>query len=444
MRVIDKIKRNRFWKSVVTLSAGQIVAQLINAMSIPIVSRMYGQAAFGDYGIVTSTAIVIMGFIGLGLGSAIMSAETKKESEKVFRTTFIIQLLLSAFLCLIAILIGPYFELFRTKLSYSISILLMFLYLNLSVHASLMNVYINRLGEDKVLRLNPILGAACTLCITLPLGYFGMDSIGLFAAHLVSLALMNVHMLRYHSPYSEPFRFADIRIVIMKFKHFVMFQYPSNLIGTFASQMPTQMISRFFGSGSLGNYAMTNRVFGVPLSTIAAPIQTVYFRTIAEKHRGGEDIADITYSLISKVMMVAALPLVIGMVFSEEIFIFVLGPQWRIAGQIASLMAIPLLFNFCYSCVTYCRVVIGWQHVNLIVTAVQVVASVGSLLIGALYFKSFIATIVCFAVAETLFNVFNLYMNFFCLKKHKGRFLRFTFIYLIIVLALAVLLNSIL
>lgn len=440
MKFVERLKKNKFWSSVASISTGRIVAQAINLISIPFISRIYSKTAYGDFGIVTSSAIIIMGFIGLGLGSAIMAANTQEESEKVLRSCFLLQLLLSTALCLVIMIISPSYKLFITGLPYLTSVLVMYLYLNLSIHASLMSVYINRLGADKVLLINPLLGAMCTLLITLPLGLIGWGSVGLYAANIISLFLTNLHMLHYHNPYKERFHFLDIMYIFRKYKRFVIYQYPSNLMGTFSMQLPMQVIARFYGSLALGDYAMTNRVFGIPSSVIAGPIQTIYFRTASERTRSGESIVDLTYSLVTKIMLIAAVPLIIGVAFSEEIFSFVLGAQWKSAGTIASVMAFPFLFNFCNNCVTYCRVVIGKQKVNLIVTFVQIIFTVGSLLIGVYGFGSLAATIICFSIVETLYSIFNLYVNFYCLKQKTKKFLLFTFVYLLSTLAVIFLL----
>jgi len=368
----------------------------------------------------------------LGLGSAIMAAETQEESEKVLRSCFIIQYVLSTILCLLFIMMYPSLNLFTTRLPYFISVLFMYLYLNLSIHSSLMNVYINRLGDDKVLFINPLINALCTLLITLPLGLIGWDSIGLATASIISLVLANIHMLYNHNPYSKKFHYKDISYIFRKYKRFVLFQYPSNLVEAFSGQLPLQMISRFFGNTALGDFSMTNKVFRVPLSVISTPIQIIYFRTISERMKNGEDIADLTYSLITKILLVAVVPLVLGVAFAEDIFAFVLGSQWRAAGTIASIMAFPFLFNFCYNCVTFCRVVIGQQKVNLIITLLHLLIMISSLLIGIFVLGSLFSTIICFSITETVYSIFNLYANFYYLKKNASKFLFFIIIYLIV------------
>lgn len=432
MKLIEKLKGSRFWLSVASLSLGQVVAQTVNFLLIPVISRLYAKEAYGDFGVVTSFAAIVMGVIGLGLGSAIMAADDREESEKVFRVCYMLQMMLSTLLCAGLLAVSPLWQAFHTALPYPLALLLLYLYLNLSIHFSLMSVYVNRLGANRVLLLNPILAALCSVFITLPLGLLHMDAWGLFAANLAATALANAHMLRYASPYRAPFRFQDVRAVFAKFRHFVVYQYPANFMGTLSANAPQQMLSGAFGPAALGDYAMCNRVFGLPLQVIAQPIQTVYFRDATQRYRAGQDIACLTFSLVTKIMLAALVPLVTGCSFAEPIFAFVLGEKWRSAGRLAAVLAFPFLFNFCSSCVTYCRVVIGRQRMNLFLTAVHIALVLLALTLGITQCKTMFATVVCYAVAETLYGILDLFSDFYCLKRYAARFLLFALGYLMI------------
>lgn len=438
-KIKEKLKKSSFWSSVVTLSAGQIIAQCINVFSIPIVSRIYSKASYGDFGLVTSTATIIIGFIGFGLGSAIMVPKDDEESRGILRSTYTIQFFLSMILCVSMLLLSPYYIFFTTQLPYTVAILLMFFFINVSVLSSLMTVYVNRLKLNKVLFFNPLISTLSTLLITLPLGLIGLDMIGLYAACLISNGIAITHMLRKANPFTSLPSWNEIKFVIKKYKHFIIFQYPSNLVGTFTGQMPNQILARNFGNGALGDYAMCNKIFGLPMSLIAGPIQTVYFRTAAQKYlEGNSDLADFTYSLVTKLMLLAIVPLVIGMAFGKEISSFLLGSKWEMAGTLASILGLQYIFTFCYNCITYCRVAINLQKINLYTSIFQTIVIIGSLLIGVTVFHTLIGTISCFAVANLIYSIFNIAVNFYCLKKYTLKFILFSFIYCTICLVATV------
>lgn len=421
---------NPFWNSVATLSFGQIIAQLINIFSIPIISRLYSQEAYGDFGLLVSIATIIIGVIGLGLGSAIMVPEKEEESKLILQVTFLLQIILSFLICLFLPPIINYKFIFYKNLTNLFTSMVLFLYITLTVLSSLLSVYINRLRLNKILFKNSLISAFSNFFITIPLGLLGLNAIGLYLSSVVSLIFINIHMLRKVNPFFKRVSISDIFHVFKIYRRFIIYQYPSNLIGTSTRQFPNQLIANNFGSNALGTYVMCTRVFGLPLSLIATPIQTVYFRFASQKFiEGASDLADFTYSIVTKILLFLFIPLVIGMAFGREIFVFILGDQWAQSGTIASILGLQYVFEFAYNCVTYCRVSINKQNVNLYTSILQVILIFFSLLFGYYYFKSLIGTVLCFSIANLFFNIINISINFICLRKNVVRFSVFSIVY---------------
>lgn len=443
---LGKVTKNQFWKSIVTLSAGQIIAQSMNILIIPIISRIYSKEAYGDFAIVTSTATIIIGFVGMGLCSAIMAADGEEETNKVFSVGFYIQAILATIFIFVMLALMPVYRFFESSIWYPLALIIMYFYIILSVLSSQLIVYINRLKKDKVLFFNSFRGALSNILITLPLGLLGVDDLGMYIAMLVSLVFVNVNMLRHVKPFYSNIKLKDFNFIIKKFKDFIKFQYPANMLGIFSNQLPTQLLSLGFGISSLGDFFMCNRVFQIPFSLISTPIQTVYFRTASQKFKdkAGEDIADLTYSLISKIMYIAFIPVLFIMIFGKPLFEFVLGPTWGVAGEISSILALQFLFTFCISCIAYCRVVIAKQKINLYVSIIQLFIITISLIYGVFIIKSFLGTIFCYSISNTIFSILNLVVSFWCLEKYFIKFALFSIIYCVVCIGISVFVKQIL
>ena len=194
--ILARLKASSFWKSVATLSAGQIIGQAIGLLSTPIASRLYSVDAYGNFGIITSTATIIIGLIGLGLGSAIMAPSDDEESKCILRTSFILQAVLATLVVLSLLLISNTYRPFETDVPYWLAILFMYVYILATILNSYMAVYINKLGKNKVLFVNPLISACCTLGITIPLGFKHMETAGLMCASIVSPIIASLHMGR--------------------------------------------------------------------------------------------------------------------------------------------------------------------------------------------------------------------------------------------------------
>jgi len=436
LSIISKLRQSSFWKSVLSLSAGQVIGQGITLIATPVVSRLYTQEEYGEFGIITSTATIIIGIIGLGLGSMIMVAKDDEDAKKIFRVTYLFQFMLAVLLCGAMLALSPVKCFFETTISYEASILLMFAYISTSALVSLLNVYVNRLKLNKALFFNPLITAGCTLLIAIPFGFFKFGFIGLMLASIVASFLASIHMLRYGNPFTAWVELGDVRYVIREGRKFILFQYPANMMGTVSTQLPNQMLSGTFGNAALGSYAMCNKLFNLPMHLIATPIQIVYFRTAAEKHRNNENIAPLTYSLVTKICYVAAIPSILIVLLGKPLFEFVLGKEWSEAGAIASILILQYIMTFCNNSIIYTRVAIGKQKWNLYATLIQLVLILIALYVGYNVTGTLLGVLMFFGIINALWQIINIEISFICLKQFYIKWPLFALAYSLVIMTL--------
>lgn len=440
-KVINRIKNNKFWLSVTKLSSGMIIGQIITLLTTPILTRLYSDSDYGDYGIIVSMASIIIGVIGLGLNSAIMVQKEDKNADRVFRISIILQGVLSTVIMIILLLISGAIQVFQSNLPYVLSLILAYLYICSMIMYNALRIYINRRKLDNVLFFNPLILAVSNLLLTLPLAFLRLGAIGLLTGQLVAYAISSVCMIRKANPFTCNIQAGDLKYVWRECKKFIVYQYPSNLIGTASTQIPNVILSNQFGNGSLGNYSMCIKLFNMPLHLIVQPIQNVYFRFVSQDNSDYEQIARFSYSLITKVCYVALIPSIVLMSFGEKVLPFVLGPSWKLAGYFTQIMVIPFVMGFCYNCITYCRVSIGKQKINMFTSLVHLVLTVSALFAGIVWGKSVEAAILSFAVSETIMNIANVFITFACLKKKALQWLLFSIVYIGAVIGVSLLLK---
>lgn len=422
MKLIAKIKKNEFWDSVVKLSTGQLIAQFITLAATLVLSRIYTDADYGTYGIITSTAAIIMSFVSLALGSAIMVVETDEDSRRVFTVAAFAQIILTAIVLVVMVAMMPVKRFFDTSIPYVVALALIGIHIVLNILYTMTSVYINRLKLNNVLFWNSLINAGSTVFISIPLGLLGCGFVGLLIASIVAEFLCFLQMAMKATPFKQIRSFDEIKKTFIDCKKFIFFQYPANLMGTLANNTPNQALYSMYGDAALGSYAMCSKVFNLPLNLIVTPIQTVYFRTAAQMKNRKEELSDFTYDFLKKMMLIAAIPIILCMSFGEYIFGFVLGWQWMEAGRIAAIMCPYFLFWFCYNCVTYLRVAIGFQKVNLLTTAVQMLCLLGALGASVLIDGNLIVTVCVFAIVNAIISWANILVSFICLKKNAWKY----------------------
>ena len=209
INLLEKIKGNTILRSVSILVSGNIIGRLIALFTLPIVSRLYSLEDFGENGVIIATAGIIVNLGGLGLNSAVMAPDNDKESCIIFKVAFYSASSIYFFLFVVFLVLSPWYELVQTSLPYLITCLLIFLLAFSSQLNSLLNIYVNRKGMNRVLFNNAIISAVSTLFITIPFGVMSFGVIGLVGAALISGLVCALQMIYYANPFKEKIIWSD-------------------------------------------------------------------------------------------------------------------------------------------------------------------------------------------------------------------------------------------
>ena len=434
------IMRSDFIKSISVLFSGNLIANAISFVSIPIISRIYTQYSFGEYAVMTSLAAIVVTIASFGMTSAIMAPRDDKESKEILTIVSLLELIVISIICIGIIIVSSKVRILNVSLNEFYSSFLFFIYSNLLGVFYLLSVFTNKRKLNRVLFTNALINALAMFVLAIPLGLLGMKSDGLMIAAIISYGVADLQMIWHTRPFIKVKSDIKIKKILKKYKDFVLYQYPSNLAGTFAQQYPNQFFSQHYGNDSLGGYAMCERILGVPMRLIGSPINTVYFRQASIYIKEGKDLSHFTFKLINILLAVSFVPILILFVYSEPLFTFILGSGWSEVGKIVSILIIPYFISFCCNCITYCLVVINKQHINLILTLIQLVLVGGCLFVGFTYVNSFIHMLNLYAWALIIYHILHMLAIFFYLKRHFLKFCAIISIYLLVIYILKFLL----
>lgn len=431
--LIRRLKSNMFWRSVAILVSGTAIAQIIGIITTPIVSRLYPPSAFGEYTIIISTSTIILNIVTLGLNSAIMVPSKDEECNEIFMVNFLTMLILTTIIFVGMVLISPVIKFFNSNNDYIISCILVYIFVIINNLRGLLSIYVNRKKLNKVLFFNALIGSLVTLFVTIPMGVIKMENSGLIIAGILGSVACIVQMLYHVNPFGKIPSKITFKKIFNQYKDFILFQYPANFLDNFAIQLPTQMLSINFGNINLGSYSMCEKLLGIPSRFIGSPINTIYFRTVTEYKEQNKDFGDFTFSLVSKVMIISILPIIIIIFWGEPLFEIILGEMWREAGKLASFLIFQYVLMFCQNCTSYCRVAIGKQKVNLIVSILKLFIIAVSINIGVYRFGGILNTVICFTIGSSIYLIIDMAINFYCMGKNCAKYIIFSSIYFVII-----------
>jgi len=413
--LLKKLKpKSEFSRNVVTLMTGTTIAQAIPIAISPILTRIYTPEDFGVFALYVSLASV-MSVVATGRYElAIMLPKKDEDAMNVVVLSIAIAFLVS----LISLVIVSVFNESITGLLGNPEISKWLYFIPLTVLLTGMyqsfNYWLNRkkyykkLAEGKIWRsgtttvTNLGMGFGYTGCSGLIVGsVFGQVFATFILGKLVWISYLNkmIHIDRYR-----------IFTLFKKYKNFPIFNVPNALIDAVRLSGINILIARFFTVGILGQFSLAWKMVQVPVSLLGGSMAQVFFQEISQTQ--DVQLYEKVIRFLKKSFL-AALPIFITIyLFAPEIFSFVFGEKWKLAGEAASVMAPWLFLNFMSMPLANIFIVMNRQEIVLGVSIVYMLVPLSVIFFQHEYGFIYVLKTVTFMMSVVLLLYIGLVLNY--------------------------------
>ncbi len=210
------------------------------------------------------------------------------------------------------------------------------------------------------------------------------DPVAMLIGDLVSRYGGVTMLLRYAWPWlkARTISFRLMRASAKRYAKFPLYSTPASLLTAVEIQIPTILLSRYFGPSIVGWYALTYRVLRAPTAVLGQAAAQSLFANAARVSRDRERLQQLT-ERAAIVLMVVGLP-VFALVIQEgpELFSRAFGAGWMKAGLYARILAPALFISFVVNPLSNLLNIRQWQGTTLLYSALECVTTVGCLMIG--------------------------------------------------------------
>lgn len=407
--------RSEFLKNLFTLLSGATIAQIITFIAIPILTRIYTPEDFGFIAIYLSIANIIATISTGRYELAIMLPKKKEKALAILKGTFRITLIISI-ISLLAILIIKNFD---NKISAFIHPFY-FYFLPLSIFIiGLTNAFTQWFTRQKEFKLQAkakIFRSGSNAFVNASLGFlFNLKSFGLFLGHMTS-QVFQLFVFLYKFLKKEKRNLKEIQNITIKEelienKNFPYYSAPMGFLNAVSVDILIYVFNLFYSTSLVGLYTNANKVINYPLSLISQSFTSVFYQKISETNKKIK-LFVISYFSNFIIALIAMIPIVL---WGEEIFVFVLGKEWEIAGSIAKYLAPLTIASFAmrsvsniFSLTRKNGILLVWQIIYLIVIlAVIFILKSGDFEI-MLIAVSFVGAILYIALALMAYRIMKL------------------------------------
>lgn len=368
--MINKLKpKSEFNRNVLTLLTGTTIAQAIPVAISPILTRIYTPEDFGIFALFLAI-ISIFGSVANGRYElAIMLPEKDEDAINIFALGLIIVTTLSFFLLFIIVIfhdsIIHFFNNDKIGFWLYFSPLAIFFigFFNVLNYFNTRKKYYVSIAKSKVIK--SIIMAVFQLLI----GFFKQGATGLITGHMLSQVFANWQLLKNIIKDKYLLSKISLKEISIQAKRFINFPKISMwgiLANTLSTHFTNMLISTFFTISTLGLYSLVQKILGMPSTLIGGSIGQVFFQAATkEKQETGKAIS-IFMRTFKKLLVIGILAYGILYFIVEDLFAFIFGEEWRIAGVYAQIILPFFFIRFLYASVSTTYSIFDKLNIELI------------------------------------------------------------------------------
>ncbi len=417
--MLNKLKpKSEFSRNVLTLMTGTTIAQAIPIAISPVLTRIYTPEDFGMFALYMSVASIIS---VIATGRYEMAIMLPKEDEDAVNIVAL-SIIISFFVSFISLAIVFFFNAQITILlgNPEISNWLYFIPITvlLTGFYQSFNYWSNRKKQYKRLATNRVMRSGTTAVVNMSMGFGGFGSSGLILGGVlgqgVATSALGRMVWREDKGLLENISKLKMFAMMRKYKKLPMFNLPNAVIDGFRLSGISILIAKFFTTATLGQFALAWKIVQTPMSLIGSSLSQVFFQKISSANKS--DLNSLVKIFIIKASLIALPIFLIIYFFAVDIFIFIFGENWKLAGEIASVMTPWLFLNFITSPISTLFIVLNRQDTILIFSIIYMLVP-----LSIIYFLKeldFLVVLNYVSISMAILLLFFIYLVIFYTKKY--------------------------
>lgn len=338
--MIRKLTSSSLVRNASKLASGTIVAQIIAFITIPILTRLYSQEAFGLLAAFSAVVGFVSSFATLKYDTALVLPKEDRDAYTLLKLSNIATLAITG-LC-VAVLFLPW-EIFKEYQGLQILIGLgVILSVNYN-NSALWNIrfkHYNHTATSKIVQSVAVFAFQYLLY-----SFSGMK--GLIVGNIIGISVSGLYLIVTRSFDWRLYRkigWGDMKEQGKRYIDFPKYFTASNAILSFSSSLPILLFVKYIPMAQVGLYGIALRLISQPVVLVANNIRSVVLSDMATRKNNKEPILR-WYGKIFLGLFGASLVAAAGLIILGDWFITLfLGEEWAEAALYAK-MLIPLLIG---------------------------------------------------------------------------------------------------
>jgi O-antigen/teichoic acid export membrane protein len=377
-----------FARSVLTLGSGNVIAQAISVLAVPVLTRIYDAAEFGAFSFVFAVVAVAYPAATLRFNSAILLPREEDQADAL--------LFLAAFsVVAVSVLVMPALALGLDRflpLDGATRAVLWFLAVGVLLHGLVqcLEFWLLRHRQYRALALGTIGESVTDRGVAIVMGLAQPATatwlvLGRVAGALVhGLVFLTAAASARRLPAAPAARLPRLREVAGRYRSFPLYSTVALLFANGGRELPTLVLGGMFSATVAGMYALGMRVLGFPSMLLGDAVAKAFFRHATALRDEPARLGEATRLLVRGSIYLMLPPMLLLCVAGPALFRVVFGAEWVAAGHFAQVLALSFLVTFLYRVLGVFFDIADRQPMRLLFDAAQFVGRIGAMVAGGL------------------------------------------------------------
>lgn len=380
------LPKSEFGRNVLTLMIGTVIAQAIPIAISPILTRLYSPDDFGLFALYMGLASILTVIVTGRYEQAIMLPVEEEDATNLVVLSLTITVIISLVVLLLIFLTSSRIASVLEKPEIEAWLFLLPITIFLSGVYQILNYWSNRKKQYKTLAKNRIYQSTSMSVAHIGGGLLSGSGIFLIVGDLIG-KLISAFMLARGMFGKDSLIFADIskkrQISLAKrYKKFPIFDTGAALANVSSYQIQSILFPIFYGLSSAGFYFLVLRVLQAPLSLISTSLADVYKQKLTDPKTTDDDLKRYYNKMFFFLFSIGLLPFILFMFTGKELFVFVFGKEWQVAGEYAVILAPMFFIRFIASPLSYFLYLKEKQEINIIGNFLFLICAIISIIIS--------------------------------------------------------------
>jgi len=349
------LNRSDFLKNVATLITGTVLAQLIPILLQPILSRIYDDAEYGTFTIYISIIGMLAAAGNLKFEGAVVLPDSDKKASALVIGGIIISFFFSALWFIIFLLFGEQIiETFRFSSSIKIWLLIIPFAIFVISSSRVLNYWLIRQKAFKASSVNKLARRASEGASQFAIIKFSNQQ-GLIIGNIIGETVNFFISLKQSFNKNLSFKgitYNEVKEQLNRYKDFPLYSFLPSLMNSISLFLPAIVINHFYAIETTGQFGFSRQILSIPIALISLSLSQVLIQKIAESSRNKNKILPLIFKITSVLTGLAIVGIIIIEFFGIEIFTWVFGMEWKIAGELTQILIFSYAIKFIVSPLT--------------------------------------------------------------------------------------------